>query len=169
MVTPSGMRSLPALDLFVLGNQKLELLKMHPCTTYNKHIVRLSPSCREFTMAEIEHFVDPTEKVHPKFSSVADLEIMLFSSKAQTSGQSAQIMRLGDAVEQVCVITFLLCVLFTSSENILGLMWTLRQEQGSQPHTQPSVIHSVLLCHCVSPQQHYCVVLCLFSIVTIRV
>uniref|UniRef100_A0AAZ1X3Z3 Glycine--tRNA ligase n=1 Tax=Oreochromis aureus TaxID=47969 RepID=A0AAZ1X3Z3_OREAU len=55
---------------------------------------------REFTMAEIEHFVDPNEKVHPKFSNVADLEIMLFSSEAQTSGQSAQMMRLGDAVEQ---------------------------------------------------------------------
>lgn len=52
-------------------------------------------------MAEIEHFVDPSEKVHPKFSNVADLEITLYSSKAQTSGQSAQIMRLGDAVEQV--------------------------------------------------------------------
>ncbi|XP_053198842.1 glycine--tRNA ligase-like [Scomber japonicus] len=55
---------------------------------------------REFTMAEIEHFVDPNDKVHPKFHNVADLDIMLFSSKAQTSGQSAQIMRLGDAVEQ---------------------------------------------------------------------
>uniref|UniRef100_A0A673CCQ5 Glycine--tRNA ligase n=1 Tax=Sphaeramia orbicularis TaxID=375764 RepID=A0A673CCQ5_9TELE len=55
---------------------------------------------REFTMAEIEHFVDPNEKVHPKFSNVADLDIMLYSSKAQTSGQSAHIMRLGDAVEQ---------------------------------------------------------------------
>lgn len=52
-------------------------------------------------MAEIEHFVDPTEKVHPKFSNVADLDIMLYSSKAQTSGQSAQIWKLGDAVEQV--------------------------------------------------------------------
>lgn len=52
-------------------------------------------------MAEIEHFVDPNEKVHPKFSNVADLDIILYSSKAQTSGQSAQIMRLGDAVEQV--------------------------------------------------------------------
>uniref|UniRef100_A0A3P9KUU8 Glycyl-tRNA synthetase 1 n=1 Tax=Oryzias latipes TaxID=8090 RepID=A0A3P9KUU8_ORYLA len=51
-------------------------------------------------MAEIEHFVDPSEKVHPKFSNVADLEITLYSSKAQTSGQSAQMMRLGDAVEQ---------------------------------------------------------------------
>ncbi|KAM9436842.1 glycine--tRNA ligase [Clarias gariepinus] len=55
---------------------------------------------REFTMAEIEHFVDPNEKVHSKFSSVADLEILLYSSKAQTSGQSAKIMKLGDAVEQ---------------------------------------------------------------------
>uniref|UniRef100_A0A1A7YPQ7 Glycine--tRNA ligase n=1 Tax=Iconisemion striatum TaxID=60296 RepID=A0A1A7YPQ7_9TELE len=55
---------------------------------------------REFTMAEIEHFVDPNEKIHPKFSNVADLDIMLYSSKAQTSGQSAQVMRLGDAVEQ---------------------------------------------------------------------
>lgn len=52
-------------------------------------------------MAEIEHFVDPNDKVHPKFHNVADLEILLFSSKAQTSGQSAKIMRLGDAVEQV--------------------------------------------------------------------
>lgn len=52
-------------------------------------------------MAEIEHFVDPNEKVHPKFPNVADLEIMLYSSKAQTSGQSAQMVRLGDAVEQV--------------------------------------------------------------------
>ncbi|CAG5895994.1 unnamed protein product [Menidia menidia] len=55
---------------------------------------------REFTMAEIEHFVDPNEKVHPKFSNVADLDIILYSSKAQTSGQSAHTMRLGDAVEQ---------------------------------------------------------------------
>ncbi|XP_062841429.1 glycine--tRNA ligase [Trichomycterus rosablanca] len=55
---------------------------------------------REFTMAEIEHFVDPNEKVHSKFPSVADLEILLYSAKAQTSGQSAQLMKLGDAVEQ---------------------------------------------------------------------
>ncbi|XP_060681636.1 glycine--tRNA ligase [Hemiscyllium ocellatum] len=55
---------------------------------------------REFTMAEIEHFVDPNEKTHPKFEAVADLQILLYSSQAQTSGQSARTMRLGDAVEQ---------------------------------------------------------------------
>jgi glycyl-tRNA synthetase len=52
-------------------------------------------------MAEIEHFVDPSEKEHPKFQNVADLCLNLYSAKAQVSGQSAQKMRLGDAVEQV--------------------------------------------------------------------
>ncbi|CAI9562070.1 unnamed protein product [Staurois parvus] len=55
---------------------------------------------REFTMAEIEHFVDPNEKIHPKFEAVADFNILLYSSKAQLSGESAHKMRLGDAVEQ---------------------------------------------------------------------
>uniref|UniRef100_A0A8D2N847 Glycine--tRNA ligase n=1 Tax=Zonotrichia albicollis TaxID=44394 RepID=A0A8D2N847_ZONAL len=55
---------------------------------------------REFTMAEIEHFVDPSEKNHPKFQNVADLNILLYSAKAQVSGQSAHVMRLGDAVQQ---------------------------------------------------------------------
>ncbi|XP_078008138.1 glycine--tRNA ligase isoform X1 [Phascolarctos cinereus] len=55
---------------------------------------------REFTMAEIEHFVDPKEKHHPKFDSVADLTLSLYSARAQVSGQSAHKMRLGDAVEQ---------------------------------------------------------------------
>lgn len=69
-------------------------------------------------MAEIEHFVDPNEKVHPKFSNVADLEILLFSAKAQTSGQSAQIMRLGDAVEQVELISLTILMLFSRTERI---------------------------------------------------
>uniref|UniRef100_H0YQ25 Glycine--tRNA ligase n=1 Tax=Taeniopygia guttata TaxID=59729 RepID=H0YQ25_TAEGU len=43
----------------------------------------------EFTMAEIEHF------------NVADLNILLYSAKAQVSGQSAHVMRLGDAVPGV--------------------------------------------------------------------
>lgn len=36
---------------------------------------------REFTMAEIEHFVDPNIKDHPKFNSVADLKLPLLSAE----------------------------------------------------------------------------------------
>jgi glycyl-tRNA synthetase len=36
---------------------------------------------REFDMAEIEHFLDPNDKNHPKFHLVANLELNLYSGK----------------------------------------------------------------------------------------
>lgn len=42
---------------------------------------------REFQMAEIEHFVDPTHKDHPKFESVKDLNLVLYSACDQMDGE----------------------------------------------------------------------------------
>ncbi|CAA9999826.1 unnamed protein product [Nesidiocoris tenuis] len=53
---------------------------------------------REFTMAEIEHFCDPNDKSHPKFSDVSDTEVVLYSACDQMDGKSAKIMTIGDAV-----------------------------------------------------------------------
>lgn len=53
---------------------------------------------REFTMAEIEHFVDPTDKSHPKFAEVEGVEVVLYSAKNQVSGQSPEKHKIGDAV-----------------------------------------------------------------------
>ncbi|CAL5375426.1 unnamed protein product [Camellia sinensis] len=55
---------------------------------------------REFTLAEIEHFVDPEDKSHPKFSEVANLEFLMFPREDQVSGRSARMIRLGEAVSQ---------------------------------------------------------------------
>ncbi|KAK1570438.1 hypothetical protein Q3G72_001859 [Acer saccharum] len=55
---------------------------------------------REFTLAEIEHFVDPEDKSHPKFSKVANLEILMFPREDQMSGQSARNIPLGEAVSK---------------------------------------------------------------------
>lgn len=33
-------------------------------------------------MAEIEHFVDPTDKSHPKFGAIADVALPLWSAVA---------------------------------------------------------------------------------------
>ena len=53
---------------------------------------------REFCMAEIEHFVHPDQKSHPKFKKVADKVLTLFSSDAQlTTGRTVQIT-IGEAV-----------------------------------------------------------------------
>ncbi|ONK78140.1 uncharacterized protein A4U43_C02F14760 [Asparagus officinalis] len=55
---------------------------------------------REFTLAEIEHFVDPEDKSHPKFADVAELEFLMFPREEQLSGQSAKKIVLGEAVSK---------------------------------------------------------------------
>ncbi|OAY63356.1 Glycine--tRNA ligase, mitochondrial 1 [Ananas comosus] len=55
---------------------------------------------REFTLAEIEHFVDPEDKSHPKFGDVADLEFLMFPREEQLTGKSAVKKKLGEAVSK---------------------------------------------------------------------
>ncbi|CAI5471189.1 unnamed protein product, partial [Closterium sp. Yama58-4] len=55
---------------------------------------------REFTLAEIEHFVSPTDKSHPRFPSVADLSFLLYPRAEQLGPKQPVTMRLGDAVEK---------------------------------------------------------------------
>ncbi|CAM8881176.1 unnamed protein product [Rhodiola kirilowii] len=55
---------------------------------------------REFTLAEIEHFVDPDDKSHPKFKEVANLEFLMFPRDDQVSGKAAKKMNIGEAVSQ---------------------------------------------------------------------
>jgi glycyl-tRNA synthetase (class II) len=52
-------------------------------------------------MAEIEHFCDPAEKTHPKFESVQDTEMLLFSAANQMDGKSAELHSIGEAVDKV--------------------------------------------------------------------
>lgn len=51
---------------------------------------------REFTMCEIEHFCDTKE--HPKFESVKDTLMLLYSANNQEQGKPAEIMSIGEAV-----------------------------------------------------------------------
>merc|ERR1712048_259260 len=53
---------------------------------------------REFTQAEIEYFVNPDAKDHPKFGDVSDLNLQLFPSTRQLAGEEHVDMLLGDAV-----------------------------------------------------------------------
>lgn len=56
---------------------------------------------REFTMAEIEHYVDPDDKKHERFADVRDVELDLLDRDTQSSG-STQLtrMKIGDAVDK---------------------------------------------------------------------
>lgn len=56
---------------------------------------------REFTMAEIEHYVDPKDKKHDRFDEIKDVELELLDRHVQASGSTKlTTMRVGDAVSQ---------------------------------------------------------------------
>ncbi|KAJ2630972.1 Glycine--tRNA ligase 1, mitochondrial [Coemansia sp. RSA 1290] len=56
---------------------------------------------REFTMAEIEHYVDPMNKDHTRFDEVAGITVPLLPSSVQLEGKTEPIMMtIGDAVSQ---------------------------------------------------------------------
>ncbi|KAJ1855419.1 Glycine--tRNA ligase 1, mitochondrial [Coemansia sp. RSA 486] len=56
---------------------------------------------REFTMAEIEHYVDPKNKDHPRFEEVADIKLSLLPGSVQLEGSTEVIqMSIRDAVAQ---------------------------------------------------------------------
>lgn len=52
-------------------------------------------------MAEIEHFVDPSDKSHPKFQSVAEVKLPLLSACNQMDGKPIETVSMADAVQQV--------------------------------------------------------------------
>eukprot|EP00659_Diplonema_papillatum_P009029 gene9029-13977_t len=59
---------------------------------------------REFTLAEIEHFLDPLDKTHPKFASVAATTLWLRPKDRQEAGEEdAVLMSIGDAVKNSVV------------------------------------------------------------------
>lgn len=54
---------------------------------------------REFTMAEIEHFVDPLDKNHVRFDEVKDVELSLLPKDVQQSGSTKLVTKtIGEAV-----------------------------------------------------------------------
>ncbi|KAI8998198.1 hypothetical protein BC832DRAFT_532888 [Gaertneriomyces semiglobifer] len=55
---------------------------------------------REFTMAEIEHYVDPLKKDHPRFAEVRDIVVPLYSATNQEAAAGPVKMSIGEAVEK---------------------------------------------------------------------
>lgn len=55
---------------------------------------------REFTLAEIEHFVHPDHSEHPSFDTVKDVTVRLFSRELQNEGKQPFVMTIGEAFER---------------------------------------------------------------------
>jgi len=55
---------------------------------------------REFTLAEIEHFVNPEDKSHPKFASVAHVILNMFPRDIQVTTKQIVQIPIGEAVQK---------------------------------------------------------------------
>ena len=72
-------------------------------TTFAIHFAEIAPRSgllrvREFCMGEIEHFVNPKDKSHPSFSTVADKKLVLFGSDDQLTTGKTKYITVGEAV-----------------------------------------------------------------------
>lgn len=54
---------------------------------------------REFCMGEIEHFVNPSDKSHPSFPTVADKSLVLFGREDQLGSGKTKTITVGEAVK----------------------------------------------------------------------
>lgn len=82
---------------------------------------------REFTQAEIEHFVNPADKSHPKFAAVADLAPLLYSRDLQMGEEKKpKPMKLGDAVAQGVIANQTLAY-------FIGRTWVFYKKIGINP------------------------------------
>jgi glycyl-tRNA synthetase len=54
-------------------------------------------------MAEIEHFVDPLNKSHKKFKSIAHIKLPLYSREIQQNMGEPEWISIGEAVEKKIV------------------------------------------------------------------
>ena len=52
----------------------------------------------DYSMAEIEHFVNPNDKDHPRFPLIANKDLVLFPQEQQLGSGKTVVMTIGDAV-----------------------------------------------------------------------
>ena len=101
---------------------------------------------REFCMAEIEHFVNPNDKSHPKFSRVAGKELVLFPSDAQLGSGRTIIMTAGEAVEKNIVNNQTLAYFMTRTQLWLEKIGVDPKRMRFRQHLKSEMAHYAADC-----------------------
>lgn len=101
---------------------------------------------REFCMAEIEHFVHPNDKSHPKFGRVADKALVLFSSEAQlTTGRTATLTA-GQAVRSGLINNETLAYFMTRTQLWLESIGVEPSRMRLRQHLKTEMAHYAADC-----------------------
>lgn len=101
---------------------------------------------REFCMAEIEHFVNPNDKSHPKFKLVHDKELTLFTADNQLgSGRSIKIS-IKEAVETNIVDNETLAYFMTRTQLYLEKIGVDPERMRFRQHLKTEMAHYATDC-----------------------
>ena len=93
-------------------------------------------------MAEIEHFVDPNDKSHPKFASIADTELPLWSAKEQDDGKKdPSKMTIGEALEKGIVANETMGYFITKTYQFLTMVGIRPEAIRFRQHRDNEMAH----------------------------
>jgi glycyl-tRNA synthetase len=97
-------------------------------------------------MAEIEHFVNPNDKSHPKFNRVAGKALVLFPSDAQLGSGRTVIMTAGDAVENKVINNQTLAYFMTRTQMWLEKIGVDPKRMRFRQHLKSEMAHYAADC-----------------------
>ena len=101
---------------------------------------------REFTQAEAEIFVDPRDKSHPRFDSIRDYALILYSDHNQSSGQDQIEMSLGNAVEQGIIAHEFLAYALAMTHQFLVRVGVSPERLRFRQHMKDEMAHYAIDC-----------------------
>ena len=97
---------------------------------------------REFTMGEIEHYVDPQNKNHKKFNSVKDMKLPLWTKKDQKEGKSVVVdLTLEKAVEGKTIDNQTLAYFLARTYEFLLKIGIKKEALRFRQHTEKEMAH----------------------------
>jgi len=98
---------------------------------------------REFTMAEIEHFVDPLDKSHSKFEEIAEVKIPLWSAGAQEANNRELVtdLSIGEAVAQGVVANETIAYFMTRTYQFLTYVGIKAEAIRFRQHMSNEMAH----------------------------
>ncbi|KAI8468120.1 MAG: hypothetical protein J3K34DRAFT_428181 [Monoraphidium minutum] len=131
-------------DLLYYNGNKLPFAAAQIGNSYRNEI---SPRAgllrvREFTQAEIEHFVNPDDKSHPKFDNVKDLQPLLYSRELQMGEEKKpKPMALGEAVSKGIIANQTLAYFIGRTWLLFGRLGVNLQRMRFRQHLQHEMAH----------------------------
>eukprot|EP00981_Chlorochromonas_danica_P002462 scaffold473_cov159-Ochromonas_danica.AAC.15 len=110
---------------------------------------------REFCMAEIEHFLNPNDKRHPKFSSIASLEVVLFPADAQLTTGRTMVISLGEAVAKGMINNQTLAYFMGRTQLWAEKVGVSKQKMRFRQHLKTEMAHYAADCWDLEVQMSY--------------